>query len=355
MQELLNQYAQAKAKGLQLDMSRGKPGADQLALSDDLLDARWATPPKSESGFDCRNYGLLEGIPEARRIFAELLEVPEAQVLACGNASLTLMYDYVAQCMTHGAGGCAPWCKQGDVKFLCPVPGYDRHFSILEHFGIEMINIPMLADGPDMDLVEEYAKDESVKGLICVPKYSNPEGKTFSDAAVQRFANLKPAAKDFRVIWDNAYIVHNLYEATDPLMNILAAAKECGTEDHFIVVTSFSKVTFPGGGVAAIAASPANIAEIKARMSMQTIGPDKLNQLRHVKFMKNPENVARHMEKTPRSCARSSIWCSPPSGGSWNPTASPNGEIRRVDISSASTCRRAVPGRFMRWSKTPVY
>jgi len=177
------------------------------------------------------------------------------------------------------------------------VPGYDRHFSILEHFGIGMVNIPMLGGGPDMDLVEEYAKDESVKGLICVPKYSNPEGKTFSGETVLRFANLKPAAKDFRVIWDNAYIVHDLYEETDPLLNILAAAKGCGAEDHFVAVTSFSKVTFPGGGVAAVAASPANIAEIKARMSMQTIGPDKLNMLRHARYFRDADGVRAHMQK----------------------------------------------------------
>lgn len=297
MQELMEQYAQAKAEGLRLDMSRGKPGADQLALSDGLLDARWVTPPKSENGFDCRNYGLLEGIPEARRLFAELLEVPEAQVLACGNASLTLMYDYIAQCMLHGAGGGAPWAKQGNVRFLCPVPGYDRHFSILEHFGIEMVRVPMLAHGPDMDLVEEYAQDESVKGLICVPKYSNPEGKTYSEAVVRRFAELKPAAQDFRVIWDNAYLVHDLYETTDPLLNIFDAAQACGTEDHFIEVTSFSKVTFPGGGVAAVAASPANIAEIRARMFVQTIGPDKLNMLRHARYFKDAAGVRQHMQQ----------------------------------------------------------
>jgi len=298
---LMKEYEAWQAKNLKLDMSRGKPGADQCALSDDLLDARWVTPAQAENGFDCRNYGVLDGIPEAKRLFGELLEIPAAQVIACGNASLTLMYDYVAQCMLQGVGGQEPWLKQslasGQVKFLCPVPGYDRHFGLLRHMGIEMINIPMLADGPDMNLVAEYAKDPMVKGLICVPKYSNPEGKTYSGAVVRAFAALRPAAPDFRVIWDNAYLVHDLYEKTDPLLNILAAAKEAGTEDHFIVVASFSKITFPGAGVAAVAASPANIAEIKARMGMQTIGHDKLNQLRHARFFKDLDGIQQHMKK----------------------------------------------------------
>jgi len=292
-------YEAWQAKKLGLDMSRGKPGADQCALSGDLLDARWVTPAKAENGFDCRNYGILDGIPEAKRLFGELLEVPAGQVIVCGNASLTLMYDYVAQCMLQGAGA-EPWMKQsldaGQVKFLCPVPGYDRHFGLLERLGIGMVNVPMLADGPDMGLVAEYVKDPLVKGLICVPKYSNPEGKTYSEAVVRAFAALKPAAPDFRVIWDNAYLVHDLYDTTDPLLNILAAAKEAGTEDHFIVVSSFSKVTFPGAGVAAIAASPANIAAIKARMSFQTIGHDKLNQLRHARFFGNLEGIKQHMK-----------------------------------------------------------
>ena len=293
---LKQEYVAWQAKNLTLDMSRGKPGADQCDLSDGLLDAQWVTPAKAENAFDCRNYGILDGIPETKRLFGELLDVPPSQVIVCGNASLTLMYDYVAQCMIHGAGA-EPWAKQGNIKFLCPVPGYDRHFGILEHMGIEMINVPMLAEGPDMELVAEYAKDPLVKGLICVPKYSNPEGKTYSDAVVRAFAALRPAAPDFRVIWDNAYIVHDLYDTTDSLLNILAAAKEAGTEDHFIVVSSFSKVTFPGAGVATIAAFPANIAAIKARMSMQTIGHDKLNQLRHARFFKDLAGVQAHMQQ----------------------------------------------------------
>jgi len=294
--QLQESYQQAKAKGLKLDMSRGKPGADQLALSQDILDARWVTPAKAENGFDCRNYGLLEGIPEARRLFAEMLGVPLDWVLASNNASLQLMFDYLAQCMLLGPEG-MPWSQQGKIKFLCPVPGYDRHFGILELLGIEMINVPMLADGPDMDRVEALAQDPAVKGLICVPKYSNPEGKTYSDAAVRRFAAMKTAAPDFRVVWDNAYLVHDLYEDTDPLLNIFEAAKENGTEDRFIEVTSFSKITFPGGGMSCLAASPANIKQIVKRMGIQTIGPDKLNQLRHANYFKDAAGVKAHMQK----------------------------------------------------------
>jgi len=296
LSQLQEQYQLAKAKNLSLDMSRGKPGADQLALSDELLSETWLQPAKTEKNFDCRNYGILDGIPEARRLFGELLGMPPEQVIVCGNASLTLMYDYLAQCMLFGAGG-EPWCKQGQVKFLCPVPGYDRHFGILEHLGIEMINIPMREDGPDMQLVAEHVKNPLVKGLICVPKYSNPEGKTFSDAVVRAFAALKPAAPDFRVIWDNAYLVHDLYDETDELLNIFEAAKECGSEDCFIEVSSFSKISFPGAAVAAIAASPANIKTILSRMNMQTIGHDKLNQLRHVRYFKNLDGIKAHMKK----------------------------------------------------------
>jgi len=294
--QLQEQYELAKAKKLNLDMSRGKPGAAQLDISGDLLDPKWLQPAKTEKNFDCRNYGILDGIPEAKRLFGELLDVLPDQVIVCGNASLNLMYDYLAQCMLFGAGG-EPWVKQGKVKFLCPVPGYDRHFGILEYLGIEMVNIPMLADGPDMDMVAEAVKDPLVKGLICVPKYTNPEGKTFSDAVVRAFAALRPAALDFRVIWDNAYLVHDLYDDSDPLLNIFQVAKEQGTEDHFIEVCSFSKVTFPGAAVAAIAASPANIKAILARMNMQTIGHDKLNQLRHARYFGDLAGIKAHMKK----------------------------------------------------------
>jgi len=296
--QLQEEYRMAQAKQLKLDMSRGKPGADQLALSDELLDARWVTPAKAETGFDCRNYGLPEGIPEARRLFADMLEVPPEWVLAGGNASLNLMYDYLAQCMLFGPAG-TPWVNraEGSVKFLCPAPGYDRHFSILELLGIEMLNIDMLADGPDMDQVESLARDPAVKGLICVPKYSNPEGKTFSDTVVRRLAAMETAAEDFRVIWDNAYLVHDLYDETDRLLNVFEAAKEFHTEDRFIEVASFSKITFPGAGVSCVAASPANLKQIMKRVSMQTIGPDKLNQLRHARYFKDAQGVRAHMQK----------------------------------------------------------
>jgi DNA-binding transcriptional MocR family regulator len=233
-------------------------------------------------------------------LFGELLEVPPAQVIVCGNASLSLVYDYLAQCMLLGSGlqeQGHSWASQGKVKFLCPAPGYDRHFAILEQLGIEMIHIPMREHGPDMALVEQYVQDPSVKGLICVPKYSNPEGKTYSAETVRSFADLKPAAKDFRVIWDNAYFIHDLYEETEHLLNILQVAKEAGTEDHFIEVTSFSKITFPGAGVSAIAASPANIAAIERRMNVQIISYDKLNQLRHTRYFKNAAGVREHMKR----------------------------------------------------------
>jgi len=296
--QLQEEYREAQAKRLKLDMSRGKPGADQLALSQDILDAKWVTPAKSETGFDCRNYGLPEGIPEARRLFAEMLEVPPDWVLACNNASLNLMFDYLAQCMLLGPTG-TPWnnSAEGSIKFLCPAPGYDRHFGILELLGIGMVNIPMLAGGPDMDLVEALARDPSVKGLICVPKYSNPEGKTYSAEVVRRFASMKTAAPDFRVIWDNAYFVHDLYDKTDALLNVFEAAKEFGTEDRFIEVTSFSKITFPGAGISCVAASPANIRQIMKRVTIQTIGPDKLNQLRHANYFKDVNGVKTHMAK----------------------------------------------------------
>jgi DNA-binding transcriptional MocR family regulator len=292
----MRMYENWKSKGLKLDMSRGKPGADQLALSDDLLEARWVSPPMAEDGTECRNYGVLEGLPEMRRLFGELMGVAPEQVLVGGNASLALMYDYLAQCLLDGAGA-APWSQQGKVKFLCPVPGYDRHFSMLEQLGIEMICVPMLAEGPDVALAEEVAKDPLVKGLICVPKYSNPEGKTYSAAAVRALAGMRTAAPDFRIIWDNAYCVHDLYDTADELLNLLEAAKECGTEDRVIEVTSFSKITFPGGGVAALAASPANIAAIRRRMNVQTIGSDKLNQLRHARYFQNLDGVQAHMRK----------------------------------------------------------
>ena len=295
-EQLQKRYDEFKAQNLSLDMSRGKPSPKQLDLSMDMFDIDMKENYKAENGFDCRNYGVLDGIPECKKLFADLLGVDEKNIIVGGNASLTLMFDYIAQCMTHGAGKEA-WLKQGDIKFICPVPGYDRHFGILEHFGIEMINVQMLSDGPDMEKVNELIKDESVKGMILVPKYSNPEGITLSDECVRKIAAMKPAAEDFRVIWDNAYCIHDINDTPDELLNIFDVAKEYGSEDMFIEVTSTSKISFPGAGVSALAASDKNIAMIKSRMTIQTIGNDKLNQLRHVLYFKNIDGIMAHMKK----------------------------------------------------------
>ncbi|MDY6016443.1 MAG: aminotransferase class I/II-fold pyridoxal phosphate-dependent enzyme [Oscillospiraceae bacterium] len=291
---LKEEYNSFKALNLKLDMSRGKPSSDQLELSNAMLSPELLGNFKSENGLDVRNYGVLDGVPECKKIFSEILEVEPENIIIFGNASLNIMYDYIAQCMIFGAGA-ESWIKQGEIKFLCPVPGYDRHFAILEHFGIKMINIPTDENGPDMDMIEELVKDEKVKGAFCVPMYSNPTGITYSDEVVRRFAALKPAAKDFRVIWDNAYCVHHINEKHDSLLNIFEACKEYGTEDNFIEVTSTSKITFPGAGVSALAASKANIADIKKRMTIQTIGHDKINQLRHAAFLKDKAGVEAHM------------------------------------------------------------
>lgn len=291
--ELLSKYNTFKARGLKLDMSRGKPCTEQLNLSMDMLNI---TDVKAENGLECRNYGILDGIPECKAIFSEMLEVEDKNVIVMGNSSLNVMFDFIAQCMIHGAGD-EPWLKQGKIKFLCPVPGYDRHFGICEYFGIEMINVPLKADGPDMALVEELVKDSSVKGMFCVPKYSNPDGRTYSDETVRRIAALKPAAKDFRIIWDNAYIVHDLRDDKDVLLNIFPECEKNSTEDMIIEVVSTSKVTFSGAGIAALAASDKNVAMIKNRMKTQTIGYDKINQLRHAKFLKNMDGVRAHMKK----------------------------------------------------------
>lgn len=289
---LEKRYNEFKAKGLKLDMSRGKPGADQLDLSSGINDVKDFV----ENGVDYRNYGILDGIPECKKLFADLMGVEPKNVIIGPNASLTLMFDYISQCYTHGAGD-APWCTLKSVKFLCPVPGYDRHFTILEHFGIEMININMNEDGPDMDAIEEYVKDESVKGIICVPKYSNPQGITFSDAVVRRIAALKPAAKDFRIIWDNAYCIHDLDDNGDELLNIFNVLSEYSNEDMVVEFCSTSKITFPGAGVSALIASDNNIASIKKRLNAQTISYDKMNQQRHVKFFGDANGVRNHMKK----------------------------------------------------------
>ena len=288
---LLKKFEEYKAMGLKLDMSRGKPSKEQLDLSMDML----KPIDYVDGGFDVRNYGLLDGIPSCKELFAQLLDVESKNIIIGPSASLNLMYDYICQCYCEGVLGSTPWCKLDSVKFLCPVPGYDRHFTILEHFGIEMINVPMTPQGPDMDVVEELIKDESVKGLICVPKYSNPQGITFSDETVTRIATMKPAAKDFRIIWDNAYCVHDIKEQSDSLLNVFKVPG--GNEDMIIEVCSTSKMTFPGAGVSALAASDANIAQIKKRLNCETISYDKMNQLRHVKFFKDLDGLKAHMKK----------------------------------------------------------
>ena len=295
---LEKKYEEVKSLGLSLDMSRGKPSADQLDLTMDMLNVMSSVEDcKAENGFDCRNYGVLDGMPECKKLFADILDVEPKNIIIGGTSSLNLMYDYLNQCMYLGVTGCEPWSKQGKVKFICNTPGYDRHFAITELFGIEMISVEMDEFGPDVEKIAELVKDPMVKGMFCVPKYSNPNGVTYTDERVKALAALKPAAKDFRVIWDNAYIIHELTGTPDVLMNIFEACKEFGTEDNFVEFTSTSKISFPGAGVSAIAASDNNIAEIKKRLNFQTISYDKLNQLRHVKFFKNADGVKAHMDK----------------------------------------------------------
>lgn len=289
---LEERYNEFKARGLKLDMSRGKPCKEQLDLSVALNDVK----DYVSDGVDVRNYGMLDGIPSCKKLFADLMGVKPENVIVGPTSSLNLMYDYVSQCYTHGAGS-TPWCKLDKVKFLCPVPGYDRHFTILEHFGIEMINVDMKQDGPDMDAIEELVKDPSVKGMFCVPKYSNPQGITFSDDVVRRIAALKPAAEDFRIVWDNAYCVHDLVEDGDKLLNIFDVLPEYGNDDLVVEVCSTSKITFPGAGVSAIIASDNNIKMIKSRLSAQVISYDKMNQHRHVVFFGDANGVLNHMKK----------------------------------------------------------
>ena len=288
--ELQAEYEEEKAKGLKLDISRGKPSKAQLDLSMPMMDVLNSTSDlSSEDGTDARNYGGLEGIAEARKLMGDVMGVDPSQVIVFGNSSLNIMYDCVARSVMFGVMGSTPWCKLDKVKFLCPVPGYDRHFGITEQFGFEMINIPLLEDGPDMDMVEEYVNnDPAVKGIWCVPLYSNPTGTVYSDEVVKRFANLKPAAEDFRIYWDNAYAIHHLYEEKQgSLLNIIDECAKAGNPDMVYQFCSTSKVTFSGAGIAAMSASPANIADVKSRMKWATIGFDKINQLRHVRFFKD--------------------------------------------------------------------
>ena len=295
-------FEEIKAKGISLDMSRGKPGKDQLDLSLGMMDVLNSDSYyKDETGTDCRNYGILTGIPEAKRLMGAMSEVDPEDMIIYGTSSLNIMYDTVCHAMVKGVCGHTPWIKQDKVKFLCPVPGYDRHFKITEHFGIEMINVPMSPTGPDMDMVESYVNhDPTVKGIWCVPKYSNPQGYTYSDETVRRFAALTPAAPDFRIFWDNAYSIHHLYEEKerqDYLLEIMAECAKAGHPDMVYKFISTSKVTFPGSGIAALASSQTNLKDMQASMTIQTIGHDKLNQLRHVRFFGNMANMNAHMMK----------------------------------------------------------
>lgn len=298
-EEVKQQYDEFKARGLNLNMARGKPSPAQLDMSMDIFDSVNALNGyKAKDGTDCRNYGNLTGLDECKTIFAQALGVQNDNIIVCGNSSLNIMFDYISQCMTHGAAvGCKPWMLQGKIKFACPVPGYDRHFSILDYFGIEMINVPMLETGPDMDVLEELVKDSSVKGMFCVPKYSNPQGFTFSDETVRRIAALKPAAEDFRIIWDNAYFVHDIVEDGDTLLNIFPEAEKNGTEDMIIEVASTSKISFPGAGIAVVSASDNNVRMIKQRMNNQIIGHDKINQLRHARVLKDVNGLREYMKR----------------------------------------------------------
>ena len=300
--QLDREFEEAKAKGLKLDMSRGKPSVAQLDMGMDIFDVlNSGSDMRSEDGVDVRNYGVLDGLTEAKHMMAAIMGVSADNVIVYGNASLNVMYDAVSSAMTHGVMGSTPWCKLDKVKFLCPAPGYDRHFAITEFFGIEMITVPMTPQGPDMDMVEKLvAEDDSIKGIWCVPKYSNPQGYTYSDETVRRFAALKPAARDFRIFWDNAYSVHHLYDEEkrqESILDILSECEKAGNPDMVYEFASTSKISFSGAGVAAIASSMANLECIKKTLTIQTIGYDKINQLRHVRYFKDFEGIKAHMRK----------------------------------------------------------
>jgi DNA-binding transcriptional MocR family regulator len=296
--ELASRYDAFCARGLKLDMTRGKPAGDQLELANALLNNLDPANLKSSDGADVRNYGGLDGLPEMKALFGEILEAPAAQVIIGGNSSLQIMHDTVVRALLHGVvDGQGPWPAR-QTKFLCPAPGYDRHFAVCEHHGIEMITIELLDDGPDMDKVEALvAKDASIKGMWCVPKYANPTGTTYSSETVRRLAAMPTAAPDFRIFWDNAYVVHDLYDTTDPLDNILDACAKAGNPNRAFVFGSTSKISFAGSGIAAMAASAQNVADIKKHLAFQTIGPDKVNQLRHCLYFKNRAGVVAHMRR----------------------------------------------------------
>ncbi len=292
-------YKEYQGLNLQLNMARGKPSNEQLDLSMGMMDILGSDDDLiCEDGTDCRNYGVLDGIAEAKQLLGDMMEVPADNIIIYGNSSLNVMYDTVSRSYTHGVMGNTPWCRLDRVKFLCPVPGYDRHFAITEYFGIEMINIPMSSEGPDMDLVEKYvSEDEAVKGIWCVPKYSNPQGYSYSDETVRRFAALKPKAKDFRIYWDNAYTIHHLYDEEDYIPEILDECRRAGNPDMVYKFASTSKISFPGSGIAAIAASHNNLDDIKQQLAIQTIGHDKVNQLRHVRFFRDIQGMREHMRR----------------------------------------------------------
>ncbi len=300
--DLEAQFEDMKSRRLSLDMSRGKPGEDQLALSMGMMDVlNSSSDMKNETGEDTRNYGMVDGLPEAKKLLAEMVGAEPENVIVFGNASLSIMFDAIARSMTHGVMGNTPWAKLDQVKFLCPSPGYDRHFSICEYFNIEMIPVEMTENGPDMDAVEKLvAEDAAIKGIWCVPKYSNPQGYTYSTETVERFSRLEPKAKDFRIFWDNAYAVHHLYEETerqDTLPDILSLCKKAGKPDMVYEFVSTSKVTFPGSGICMMAASEGNRKEILNHLRIQTIGHDKINQLRHIRFLKDMDGLREHMKK----------------------------------------------------------
>ena len=298
--ELTEKYKQFKARDLSLNMARGKPSVAQLDLCMGMMDVLSSEDDLTcEDGTDCRNYGVLDGIPEAKRLLGDMMEVPADNIIIYGNSSLSVMYDTIARCMTHGVMGHTPWCRLPVVKFLCPVPGYDRHFAITEHFGIEMKNIPMTEHGPDMDMVERLVEsDPAVKGIWCVPKYSNPQGFSYSDETVRRFAHLNPAAEDFRIFWDNAYCIHHLYDdKQDEVPELLAECRKAGRPDMAFKFASTSKVSFPGSGISAIAASLNNLQDIKRQLAVQTIGHDKVNQLRHVRYFGDINGMREHMRR----------------------------------------------------------
>ena len=300
LESLKKEYGDICEKDISLDMSRGKPGPEQLDLTMGMFDVlNSKSEIKASNGLDCRNYGVLDGIPEAKKMMADIMDTTEEHVIIYGNASLNIMYDSISRSYTHGVLGNTPWCKLDKVKWLCPVPGYDRHFAITEYFGIEMINVPMYEDGPDMDMIEKLVReDDSIKGIWCVPKYSNPTGATYSDEVVRRMASLKPAAKDFRIYWDNAYAIHHLYEdKQEQILDIISECEKAGNPNMVYEFASTSKVTFSGSGVAAMASSVENVKSILSQMTIQTIGYDKINQLRHVRYFKNFDGVKAHMMK----------------------------------------------------------